>query len=349
MDYDRGEVRYCLEGMVARLGLSRATVSRHIAYLREMGSLVWVERGSRVNARRAQGQAGYARTATVYGAVIPAAYDHALGHTIVGTGYTARIVIDQRATGPVPAEPVEAAGNSPVDNRSSSSRETPSRTGVKEVGQLKIVAGCNYTSRRSASQSRARTSHQSTPINGRRRTATDVRHAERTVRLVRALVSWTQRVSLRRLEYVLRPLTDRGLDALNIAAELTAMCSGMRWRPQRPDVFISQRLTAVAAYDQQLAHAAEPALTVGDHAVEPMDNPEWAACMRLKQRLESEAAAARPRTDGDRIAARATWNNWPAVADHYAEDPDDALDLYGLRLCQYAVAQAARVQGPGLV
>ncbi|MFE7444589.1 hypothetical protein ACFU7X_29555 [Streptomyces chartreusis] len=36
--------------------------------------------------------------------------------------------------------------------------------------------------------------------------------------------------------------------------------------------------------------------------------------------------------------------HWPSVADHYAEDPYDALDLYGLRLCQYAIAQAARFE-----
>lgn len=340
MDYDSGEVRYCLAGMVDRLGLSRATVSRHVAYLREMGSLVWVQHGSRANVRRPRGLAGYAATATVYGAVIPAAYDRALGHIIVGSGYAARIIVDQRGTARV-----AAVDNSPVDKTSSDACETPSRTGVKEVGQVKVAGGCNYTSRQRASRSTARKSPQDAPVRGRCRTASDVRRAERTVRLVRAMVPWTQRVPLRRLEFVLRPLTDRRLDAREIVAELTAMCSGMLWRPRRPDVFISQRLKAIAAYDQQLVQASEPALSPGEHAVAPMSNPEWAAYIKLKQRLEAETAAARPRTDTDRAAAQATWNNWPTVADHYAEDPDDALDLYGLRLCRYAIAQAARIQG----
>ncbi|MET7487638.1 hypothetical protein [Streptomyces sp. NPDC005538] len=340
MDYDSGEVRYCLAGMVDRLGLSRATVSRHVAYLREMGSLVWVQHGSRANVRRARGLAGYAATATVYGAVIPAAYDRALGHIIVGSGYAARIIVDQRGTARV--APVD---NSPVDKTSSGACETPSRTGVQEVGQVKVVGGCNYTSRQRASRSTARKSPQGAPVRGRCRTASDVRRAERTVRLVRAMVPWTQRVPLRRLEFVLRPLTDRRLDAPEIVAELTAMCSGMLWRPRRPDVFISQRLKAIAAYDQQLVQESEPALPPGEHAVAPMSNPEWAAYIKLKQRLEAETAAARPRTDTDRAAAQATWNNWPTVADHYAEDPNDALDLYGLRLCQYAIVQAARIQG----
>ncbi|MFD5516355.1 hypothetical protein [Streptomyces sp. NPDC127066] len=338
MDFDSGQVHYCLEGMVARLGLSRATISRHVAYLREMGSLVWVEHGCRTNVRRARGLDGYAGTSTVYGAVVPPTYDRAHGHIIVGSGYAARIVIDQRGTASASAEPAEVVDNSPVDKRSSeaceTACETPSRIGVKEVGQLKMMGGYNYTPRQRASRSKTRVPRQSTPSHGRRRTANDVRRADRTVRLVRALVSWTQTVPLRRLEYVLRPFTDRDLDAHEIAAELTAMCSGMRWRPRHPDLFIARRLSVVAAYDQQLAEETEAAR----QAFAPMSNPEWAAFIELKQRLETETE--QPRTNHDRAAARATWNNWPAVADHYAEDPDDALDLYGLRLCQFAIAQA---------
>ncbi len=103
MDYTTGQVRYCLDGMVVRLGLSRATVCRHVAVLREMGSLAWAERGSRTNAHRTQGRTdGYARTATVYAAVIPPVFDQAMGHTVIGTGYTARIIIDHRNHIPAP-------------------------------------------------------------------------------------------------------------------------------------------------------------------------------------------------------------------------------------------------------
>jgi hypothetical protein len=48
------------------------------------------------------------------------------------------------------------------------------------------------------------------------------------------------------------------------------------------------------------------------------------------------------RTDEDRMRARLDWNTWPDVAQHYADDPDDALDLYGVRLCSYAVRQDSR-------
>ncbi|WP_406132301.1 hypothetical protein [Streptomyces sp. NBC_00989] len=344
MDFDSGHVRYCLEGMVARLGLSRATISRHVAYLRELGSLVWVERGCRTNAHRARGLDGYAGTATVYGAVIPAIYDDAHGHIVVGDAYAARIVIDQRGITPASPERVEAVDNSPVDNRSSEACETPSRTWVKQDGQLKMAGGSNYSARQRASRSKTRVHHQSTPVEGRRRTAADVRRAARTIRLVRALVSWTQTVPLRRLEFVLRPFTDRGLDAHEIAAELTAMCSGMRWRPQRPDVFISQRLAVVAAYDQRLAEETE----AGRRAVAPMSNPEWAAWIETKQRRrETEAAAVRPRNDSDRAAAQVDWNIWPEVVAHMEEDQDDAIDLYGVALCRFAVGQGDRLELTG--
>lgn len=342
MDFDLGHVRYCLAGMVLRLGLSRATISRHVAYLRELGSLVWVERGSRTNVQRARGLAGYARTATVYGAVIPAGYDHAHSHTLVGTGYSARIVIDQRGHVPPPALSTVPVDNSPVDNSSSQAGETPSRTWPREVDQLKVAGGCNHTPGQRTSRSTTQTPHQNTLLDGRRRTADDVRRSERTSRLVRALVSWTQPVKLRRLEYVLRPLTDRGLNAHEIAAELTAMCSGLLWRPKRPDVFITARLATAASYDQQLTRETEMNLKSSEHSVPAMSNSEWATWIEGNQR---QAADARPRTNADRAAARADWNIWPEVNNRLEEDQEDALDLYGVQLCNFATRQSARLSG----
>jgi thiamine biosynthesis lipoprotein ApbE len=64
------------------------------------------------------GLKGYAATATVYAAVIPAVYDHAMGHRIVGSGYTARIVVDQRGqvSHPLPPQAGYPVDNPPVDN-----------------------------------------------------------------------------------------------------------------------------------------------------------------------------------------------------------------------------------------
>ncbi|MEU1134451.1 helix-turn-helix domain-containing protein [Streptomyces sp. NPDC005900] len=243
MDYDTGHVRYCLDEMAARLGVSRATVKRHTAILRELGALVWAVHGTKANIRRVLGLGGYAATATVYAAVIPPVYDHAMGHTIIGSGYEARIVIDQRG------QTQEAVDNPPVDNPGAEGREPPSLTLVKEEVQVQMVGGSKDTSQ--ARPAKTRIPHQSSNINGRRRTAQDVKNAGKTVRMVRALVNWTQTVPLRRLEYVLRPLTDRGLDALHIAGLLQGMCAGLRWKPARPDVFIQSQLAADRRREQQ--------------------------------------------------------------------------------------------------
>jgi len=243
MDYDTGHVRYCLDETASRLGISRATVKRHVGYLRELGALAWVQHGTRTNIRRLMGLKGYAATATIYAAVIPACFDHAMGHTIVGSGYTARIIVDLRNT----PKPVD---NPPVDNPATEGLEPPSLTLVKEDGKLKLVGGSNYTSQ--ARQPKTRIPHQRSEINGRRRTAADVQKAGKTVRLVRALVGWTQSVPLRKLEFELRPFTDRGLDAYQIAADLNGMCPGMRWRPKNPIAFLRARLAADAERAQQI-------------------------------------------------------------------------------------------------
>ncbi|WP_406723685.1 hypothetical protein WJ438_01980 [Streptomyces sp. GD-15H] len=74
-----------------------------------------------------------------------------------------------------------------------------------------------------------------------------------------------------------------------------------------------------------------------------MANPEWRALVRQRQTLA--ALFAEPgRTDEDRKRARMDWNVWPEVLDHLAEDQDDAIDLYGVKLCQYAIGQQARLE-----
>ncbi|MET8571821.1 hypothetical protein [Streptomyces sp. NPDC004783] len=259
MDYSTGHVRYCLDETVARTDISKASVKRHVGYLRELGALAWVQHGTRTNIRRAMGLKGYAATATIYAAVIPPVFDHAMGHTIIGTGYQARIVIDQRGQQQptIPAQsrrqPVD---NSPVENPALEGLEPPSLTWVREEGKLKVVGGSNYTSQ--ARPSKTRIPHQHSTINGRRRTAADVQKASNTTRLVRALVNWTQSAPLRQLEYVLRPWTDRGQDAYQIAADLNGWCHGMRWKPKSPIAFIKARLAADAER-QQATRAAQAA------------------------------------------------------------------------------------------
>lgn len=347
MDYSTGHVRYDLEGTAARLDIHRSNVARHVRYLRELGALVWVERGTRANIRKALGMGGYAATATVYAATIPAAYDHALGHQIIGTGYGARIVRDYRQmpdTRPpasIPnqaATPVDNASSGPVDNSAKRSLATPSLTSANEESKVQMVGGFNYTPHAGRRTNHAPTNtpnHGSNNDGHARRTPLQVAREIRETRRVRALTNWTQREGLRRLAYVLRPLFDRGLDSDQIAAELAGMCQG--WRPAHPANYIraalaqeAARLAAQEAADERIANS-----TWRDQAAQHA--ADLASLAALFGATEDTPA----RTDDDRRAARLDWNNWPEIADHYNDDPDDALDLYGIRLCAYAVKKSA--------
>jgi hypothetical protein len=335
MDYDTGHVRYGLDEMAARLGIGRASVARHISYLRELGALAWVQHGSRANRLRAMGLKGYAATATVYAAVIPAVFDHAMGHRIVGSGYTARIVVDLRDRTP---KPVDTPGNPPVDNSEPESLETPSLTVVKEEGQVDLVGGFNYTSQ--ARPPKTRIPQQSTHINGRRRTASDVKNAAAQTRLVRALVNWTQTVPLRKLEHALRPWTDRGWDGLRIADELNGMCQGVRWKPKNPIAFIRQRITAATAAEQLLADQ-QTALAWQD-STSGQEAANLASLAKLFGVPGYEPEPEPERTDEDRQYARLYGrNDWQEVAAHLAEDQDDAIDLYGEDICKFAISKQA--------
>jgi hypothetical protein len=331
MDYSTGHVRYCLDETAARLEVSRATVKRHVAVLRELGALAWVQHGTRTNIRRALGMTGYAGTATVYAAVIPPVFDHAMGHRIVGSGYTARIIIDQRDRPTIPAQAANPVDNRPVDNSAGEGLEPPSLTWVEEEEKVQVVGGSNYTS--PARQAKSRIPHQSSSIDGRRRTAADVEKASKVVRLVRALVNWTQSVPLRRLEFVLRPWTDRGWDAFRIADELNGMCSGVRWKPTRPDAFIRARIAADTQQREEMAQAV-----AWEDSTAARDLASLAALFG-----PATTEPEQERTDEDRRYARLYgWQRWSEVLEHLQDDQDDAIDLYGVDLCKFAISQGAR-------
>jgi hypothetical protein len=340
MDYDTGHVRYCLDETAARLNVSRATIKRHAGYLRELGALAWVQHGTRVNIRRTMGLKGYAATATIYAATIPAAYDHAMGHTIVGTGYTARIVIDQRGqqTPAIPAQtrrhPVD---NPPVDNPAPEGLEPPSLTWVKEESQVQVESGFNYTSQ--ARPPKTRIPNQSSLINGRRRTAADVQKAGNETRLVRALVNWTQSVPLRVLEFTLRPWTDRGWDGLRIADELNGMCAGVRWKPKNPVAFIRVRIAQDTAHQEALAQAV-----AWEDSTAYRQMKDRASLAALFDAAEPAPEPRQAYTAEEKARARMDWNNWPDVLDHLAEDELDALDLYGKRFVDFAIEKGARAR-----
>ncbi|MCX4657356.1 hypothetical protein OG249_36455 [Streptomyces microflavus] len=282
MDYRRGIAIYDRDGIVRRTGLSRATVTRHVRVLRELGALVWLVHGSRQNLA-APGES-YMATATIYGGVIPPVYDDAMGHRLTGTGYEARVCgvtpagqelavaaatarSDARRTGGrtgrsrgtvryrVPAQrerETDLVDNPAVDNSCSGGREPHSPGSYHRSPAVQVESGCKDTSRERASCRKApRLSFKiSRNADGTRRTAGQTKHGVGIIQQVKPRVPWTQGESLRALEVSLRPLTDAGWDAHMIAVELHSWM--LTWRPARPAAYIRARL----AQQSTAEHAA---------------------------------------------------------------------------------------------
>ncbi|CAM5499497.1 cell wall protein [Streptomyces mordarskii] len=326
MDYDSGHVLYRLEQRAAHI--SRATIARHVGYLRELGALVWVEHGSRTNRRRLMGLTGYAATATVYAATIPPCFDHAMGHRIVGTGYEARIVVDHRDQ----SNPVD---NSPVDSPSPEGRETPSLTMVKEVGQVQVVGGVTTTEQ--ARLPKITTRRSKTTILGRRVTAAAANRARHLARWLRPLINWTQTASHDQLSWALLDPCLDGWDDQQILGWLSGMTrrshDGHTWRPDRPHRVIARQL-------RHEHHGQQ----IDGGALQPMTPAQWETYHRHQQ-----ASATRPgpdsaqdmqaiRTDDERRAARMdARQDFSMVADHIDDyGLDDAIDLYGVYLATRA-------------
>lgn len=331
MDYDTGHVIYRLDHRAAHL--SRATVARHVSYLRELGALAWVEHGSRTNRRRLMGLKGYAATATVYAAVIPPCYDHAMGHTLIGTGYEARIVIDQRDQ--MPSSLPKSVDNPPVENPSTEGRETPSLTWGKEVDQVQVVGGVTTTEQARLPKITPRRSK--TTILGRRVTAAAANRARHLARWIRPLVNWTQKASHDQLSWALLDPCLDGWDDQQILYWLAGMVrrshDGHTWHPDRPHRVIAR----------QLRHEHHTQQIDGG-ALQPMTPAQWETYHRHQQ-----AAAAQPdpdavqdmqatRTDEQRRAARAdARQDFTLVVDHIDDyGLDDAIDLYGVYLATRA-------------
>lgn len=352
MDYTTGHVRYGLDAMAARLDVNKATVKRHVKYLRELGALAWDVHGSLTNVRPLRDLPGYAATATVYAAVIPACYDHAMGHTIVGSGYRARIVINQRGQAP---DPVDTAGISPVDNSATERLAPPSRTGVKEVGQVDLVGGVTTTATRTRTDSTPNPTPNSsgkrrTTILGRQVTARGMQLGDKLARAIRRRVSWTRRATHDQIRWVCADMGEQQWtedQAVRFVVEAGhTHKAGYGWAPARPHRLIAAEL--LADRDRQAEDAQHrAAMAVAIPWEESTAYREQQAARAALEALLGDSSAfvceLPQRTDEDRARARMDWNNWPQVADHYAEDPDDALDLYGTRLCSYAVAKQARL------
>lgn len=251
MHYDTGHVRYSLAVTMDRTGLSRSAITAHVRILRELGALVWVEHGTRANVRRALGLPGYAGTATVYAAAIPAVYDRALGHRIAGSGYAARPVKPAR-------RPVDNRPGGAVDNRRNGSSWTPSLTVVPVQVKAQVVGGVTTTARRSDKNSttrgKASSSGRRATILGRKVTAAGMAAGDRLAREVRRRLPWARRASHDQLRWALADMAEQGWTVDRTLAWLSSAASvnsyaGLLWQPRRPHSLIAHALRQDA--DQQ--------------------------------------------------------------------------------------------------
>ncbi|MEU6925493.1 hypothetical protein [Streptomyces sp. NPDC046631] len=360
MDYDTGHAFYCLDEIVARTGISRASVKRHVGYLRELGSLAWVQHGTRTNIRRTLGLGGYAGTATVYAAVIPAAYDHALGHRVIGTGYKAKVVVDYRQM-PAPRAQdtatthVDNVSPGPVDNSAERSCEPPSLTSANEEGQVQMMGGVTTTAMRShktanspSSKTTAQTgsSKKRATLLGAVVTAAGMQLGDTLARAIRRRAPWTRKATHDQLRWVCADMGEQQWtedQAVRFAVETGHQhAAGFAWQPDHPHRLIAAALRTAENSQQDQAQVEFDVA----HSVAWEDSTAGQEAARLASLTALFATAdteTEPqRSDEDRLRARLDWNNWPAVAHHYATDPDDALDLYGVRLCTYAIRMDSR-------
>jgi hypothetical protein len=321
-------VLYGLDRLAARLRISRATAKRHVRYLRELGALVFVTHGTQRNSRRARGLEGYAPTATTYAATIPPCYDHAMGHHIIGTGYQARIVIDQR-------------GQTPVENPSTETgREPLSLTGVKEVGKLKMVGGVTTTGKPAANESTSSTKasrKKRATILGAKVTAAGAQLADTLARTLRSRLPWLRRATHDQVRWIAADMGERGWteqQALQFASDAASITrgAGLLWQPDRPHAILAAHLR-----DREQQHLKAQQRAAG---MAPLDNASWETVWGSQQ---TETSAVRPEhayTDDDRRTARAYgWGDFDMVAADYAANRDDAIDLYGTRLVLAALNQ----------
>lgn len=348
MDYTEGTVLYDLCGTARRLEVSVATVKRHVAYLRQLGALAWARHGSRANLRLPSRL--YTATATIYAATIPPVYDHAMGHRVAGTGYSARMIgVTPDGRERAVAEARRTANSRTPSRSSARGREPQSLSPTSHAATDDLGGGLNDTRERAANTPTTTTTNSSSgpgrPQRRRRgrgtgrpplQVARDCRIAAR----VRPLVAWTQREGLRRLAYALRPLIDRGLDAHDIATELHSWW--LDWRPARPAAYITAVLAQQQGHDQ--GHGLEEVSPA--HPVAPSDSAAWREYqkqVRAKVALEALIATAQVRTDDDRRQARALALYDPqTVTDHIDQHgEDDAIDLFGAELAARAVGLTA--------
>ncbi|MCA1223442.1 hypothetical protein [Streptomyces sp. 8L] len=357
MDYDTGHARYCLDETAARLGIDRSTVKRHVAVLRELGALAWVVHGTRRNVRSKLGLGGYAGTATIYAATIPAEYDDAMGIERIGAGYEARIVVDYRNPHTAPDEPLEGPApvdNCPVDNCRSGSCAPPSLTSADVEEKVQMVGGFTTTaarSRKTPSTSprtpKTSSSKKRATILGDKVTAAGMQLGDKLARAIRRRVPWMRNSTHDQIRWVCADMGEQQWteeQAVRFVVDAGFRhAAGYAWEPTAPHRVVAAALyqaEADRATDRELRQDIEQAI-VWEDSTAGRAAAERASLAALFAPLETTKPE---RTNEDRVLARLDWNSWPDVIDHYEHDKDDALDLYGLDFVTFAIRQDCRTR-----
>ncbi|MFF9458035.1 hypothetical protein [Streptomyces flaveolus] len=259
--------------MFKRLGISRRTLERHIAILRELGLLVWAVHGTRTNTRPA-GSGEWAGTATIYAAVVPRVWDDAHGHRVSGHGYYARhIGFTKHGRQMAIADARRRIG--PAHRRDTPSCNTNHPRPTAEVREKK-----NNTSAVRGTRPAPRCRHEvPEPY---RASPGQAAHAVSVATWVRPRVPWTQGESLRRLAFALRPWIATGLSAADIAADLSV------WRvPRRPASPASVIMARWSETVSQDTPAADPSGNEDTARAVPPNAAFRAAIDTIRARLTS--------------------------------------------------------------
>ncbi|MEV1040406.1 hypothetical protein AB0J01_27705 [Streptomyces sp. NPDC050204] len=345
MDYRRGIVLYRLVETASNLELDVATVKRHVAYLREMGALVWLEHGSRRNLRLPGRK--YTATATVYGAVVPPLYDAVKGHRLRGTGYEAKVV-GRTAAGREQA----------VDNSARQAAEKrpapPSRGGYHHVPADEVRGKKKATRAARASKS---TPPKKSPL-GHKVTARLYQAADRLARHIRPLHNWTQRAKISQLSWVLVDKLVEGCTEEQVDAWLRdispSVAVGLDWRPARPHAYIASQLLreqATRQVDAQLQHdwaaATEPntafATAVQETRLRQIAGEELPDCGGLED-LDQET---RTQMRADAWAAyKYAGDPGLVLASYELGGPSMAFALYGRELVDLCMKLDANSNNP---
>ncbi|MCL3999058.1 helix-turn-helix domain-containing protein [Streptomyces lavenduligriseus] len=278
-----GHVAYCRDTMWRRLGISRRTLERHIAILRELGLLVWAVHGTRTNTRPA-GSGEWAGTATIYAAVVPPAWDDARGHRVSGRGYHARhIGFTEHGRQLAIADARRRA-------RPKRRRDTPSCKTNHLRPTAEMRGKKNNTSAPRGARPRSRRRHEiPEPY---RASPGQAAHAVSVAAWVRPRVPWTQGEGLRRLAFALRPWIATGLSAADIAADLSV------WRvPRRPASPAGLIMARWSETESQNERAAGPGNREDRASTVPPNAAFLKAVDAVRARLTSVSPPVEPEPD----------------------------------------------------